>query len=691
MSFKLKAEIFLKDRIIKNAVISVPAYFNKNQRDIIKKSAEYAGFNVLRLINEPTAAALSYGLGKNITKDGGLNIIVFDFGGGTLDVSLLNINNGIYEVLGSCGNNNLGGSDFDVKIMEYCIEKFINENNISNDDFIKNQNNNSLQKLKYLSEQCKIVLSDNTSTKIKIFNFYNNINLEIKFDRELFNQITQDLISLLIKPLSDVLECCELTKNDIDEIIMVGGMTRIPIIRYTVERFFNKDVNCSIDPDSVVSIGASIHGYMLCSKSSIEDKIILIDRTSLSIGLETSGGIMDVIIPRGTIIPTKKIRKYTTDTDFVDSIDIKIYEGERKFTRDNFLIEDFSLSGIEKKKRGLPEIQITFEVDTDGIIKIKAEDLENPLNKKIIKVSGNKQNLSNDQIEELVNNAKIMDKNDRIDKMKKESYLSLIDSSKRILENINSENYKIEDEIKKHISNNIKEILDWLNTKNYEEIEVEKYKELLHDYKLNYSIYLLQNSLCINELQTSNEEDTSTIEIYDNENNKKYLEQIKYFRRIIDEYEDINKHLKIIKYMKHEDNMQEKIEVFLENIISIFNNTKEYANDTIILFFIDKQLSNDEVEDFCKNMHDMDSKFKEKYSEFNNEFDLLKKLFNKIKEKEDSLLEELEKMNTEDEIINNKLEVLLEFHSYIYKMNNGYITVENNKIMEIINILEEWK
>ena len=404
---------FDKHIVISNAVISVPAYFNKIQREIIKNSAQNAGFKVLRLINEPTAAALSYGLGKHFN-DSGKNIIVFDFGGGTLDISLLNIMNGLYEVLGSCGNNNLGGSDFDNKIMEYCINLFITENKINYEDFIDKVHENNLQKLKYLAEQTKIALSDNLNAKIKICNFYENLDLSVSISRDIFNEISSNLINLIIKPLTDVLECCELNKKDIHEIIMVGGMTRIPIVRYTVERYFNKDVNCSIDPDTVVSIGAAIQGYMLLSNTNIQDKLILIDRTPLSIGVEVSGGIMDIIIPRGTIIPVKKNKKYTTDTDSMDSIDIKIYEGERKLTKDNFLIGDFSLTGIEKERRGIPEIQITFEIDTDGIIKIKAEDLKNPLNKKIIQVSGNKQNLSTEELDKIIENAKQMDKEDRI-------------------------------------------------------------------------------------------------------------------------------------------------------------------------------------------------------------------------------------------------------------------------------------
>lgn len=699
MSFKTISEqyfskLFNKDIIINDSVISVPAYFNKIQRELIKNSAINAGFNVLRLINEPTAAALSYGLGKNITNDSGLNIIVYDFGGGTLDVSLLNINDGVYEVLGSCGNNNLGGSDFDLKIIDYCIKKFIEINDIDYEILIININENNLQKLKYLSEQTKIFLSDNKTTRIKIENFYDNLNLDIKIDREIFNNITQDLLNIILKPIIDVLECCELSKKSIDEIILVGGMTRIPIIRHNIEKYFNKDVNCSINPDNVVSIGAAIHGYMIMNNKNIEDRLLLIDRLALSIGVETSGDLMDIIIPRGTIIPTKKTKKYTTDTDYIDSINIKIYEGERKFTKDNFLIGDFTLTGIEKQKRGIPEIQITFEIDSDGIIKIKAEDLDNPLNKRIIQISGNKQNLTAEQIDKIIANAKIMDQCDRVDKMKKESYLSLIDSSKKILENIESEDLKLNINIKIHISENINEILIWLESTSYDKIDIDKYKELLHDYKMNYSIYLLKNNSPFQELTSPEDDDIDLKNIHDDTiDNKRYIKEIKYIRAINDEYTEINNKIKIIKHIKKTTLDKEELDKILTNIDYLFNKTYQLSNDLMIKLFIDKNLNDEIVVNLCKDLSMYDNEFKVEFEKFNNEFNIINKLFNKIKEKENDLLNQLDVTKDEIEInyIESKLDIILEFESYIYKINNGYITVENKKILEILHILDKWK
>ena len=695
MSFKTKSEMFLSNKFncevsINNAVISVPAYFNKNQREIIKQCSQNAGFNVRRLINEPTAAALCYGLGKNLNNSN-KHIIVYDFGGGTLDVCLLYITHGVYEVIGSCGDNNLGGSDFDNRIMEYAINEFINENNIDKNYFIDNIDENTLQKLKYLAEHTKIALTENLNTTIKINNFFQNLNLSVGLSREKFNQICEDLIRIAIRPLHDVLVLCEFEKEQIDEIIMVGGMTRIPIIRYNVERFFNKDVNCSINPDTVVSIGAAIQGYMLSSSANIEDKLLLVDRSPLSIGLETSGGIMDFLIPRGTIIPVKKTRKYTTDTDNVEWIAIKIYEGERKLTKDNFLIGDFVLSGIEKEKRGIPEIQITFEIDTDGIIKIKAEDLKNPLNKKIIQVSGNKQNLSEEELEKIVENAKKMDVIDRLDKMQKESYLSLIDSSKRILENINSQEFKLDTNKKLDISQNIEDILQWLNQQNYTDITQEKYKELLHDYKMNYSIYLIQNNQPIINLESAEQEDNKGIEIYEDDTNKKYEEQIKYFRSLIDEYDTINKQIKLYSLMECE-NEEKTINKnnLLNKLNTLFNSIYEYANDTIIKLFINTNLTDDLVNEYCTQIYNLDIEFKELFDTLDKEYNIIGKLINKIKDKENFYLEKLSNSENNELItlINIKLDKIIEFDSWIYKMNNSYIKYDFNKIIEILNEIE---
>lgn len=724
MSFKLKAETFLSTKfekkiIISNSVISVPAYFNKNQRQIIKNSAEYAGLNVLRLINEPTAAAICYGLNKSNKVDG-LNIIVYDFGGGTLDVSLLNINDDVYEVLGSCGNNNLGGSDFDNKIMEYVLGEFIKANtDIDYEKLLLDISENSLQKLKLLCEQAKIALSDHTNTKIKINNFYLSKNLIVNLSREIFSEICQDLLRITVKPLSDLLYLCEKDKEEIDEIIMVGGMTRVPIIRHNVERFFNKDVNCSINPDNVVSIGTSIQGWMLLNSKSIQDKLLLIDRTSLSIGVETNGGIMDVLIPRGSIIPIKKTKKYSTDTDYIDSINIKIYEGERKFTKDNYLIGNFILSGIEKQKKGIPSIQITFSIDSDGIIKIYAEDLENPLNKKSIQVSGNKQNLTQEQIDKIIMNAKEMDQIDKIDKIKKESYNSILDNSEKIISNVSNDIISLPIEIKNTIISNVSEIIEWLKNTNYADIEIEKYKEILHDYKINYSIYIILQSKPLIELEDANSEQEKDkgIEIYDDDTNaKNYEEQINYFRKIVDEYDGIGKQIKIFKFSNNKSSNQiddNKKNIELENLENKFNKVYEYASDNLLNFFLNKNLTPEYVDNIVNELYKFDSDFKEMFNLFDSEFNIISKLINKLEEKENyylGLLEILEESvkvltdsnevnepndinNNNDEItkINDMLDIILEYQTIIYKMNSGYIDSDIDRLTNMLNIVDKMK
>ena len=830
MSFKLRAELFLKSNAdivkvgtdviakgtfaegtfgggdIKNAVISVPAYYNKNQREIIKKCAEMANFNVLRLINEPTAAALCYGL-NNKTNDNESKILVYDFGGGTLDISIVIISNDVYEVIGSCGNSCLGGSDFDNCIMEYCITEFINKNNdtynvtnkINKNDFIENITEVSLQKLKYVAEQAKITLTEHLVATVKIKNFYNNIDLCVCITREIFNNICNNLINLSICPLNDILITENINKDEIDEIIMVGGMTRVPIIRYNVERFFNREVNCSIDPDNVVSIGAAIHGYMLTNKCNISNNLLLIDRTSLSIGLELGGGIMDVLIPRGTIIPVKKTRKYTTDTDYMESIDIKIFEGERSLTKDNILIGNFTLNGIDKEKRGIPEIMITFEIDVNGIINIKAEDLNNVLNKKSIKITNNNKNL--DEINKILDIAKEMDEIDRIDKYKKMSYMQLKDNCLRIIESLNNEELKLKQETKNDIINNVNEIYSWLDSKNYDDIDMDKYKELLHDFKVNYSLLIITNTDNKNVINNTNfinsdNNESKGVEILDDDiDNKKYNNYIIFIRNLIEEYDIYNK--QIINWdTLHTDTHNtdtttaatltidttntdtltidttntdtttaatltidttntdttntdttttdttitdtltidttntdtttaattntdttttdttntdtttaattntdttttdtltiDTKKIDINKIKELFKNVYDLANDILIKFFIETDLTDLLVNEYIEQLNIYSSEFKNNYDNVCIELNLINKIINKHKRVEDKyllLLEEEIKNNNENKIsfINNILNILIDYDTIIYKMTNNYEEYDETKL-KLINI-----
>ena len=715
MSFKSITYNFLKNIInqdfnIDNVIISVPAYFNEIQRETIKKSAENANFTVLRLINEPTAAAIAYGYNNsnnsinsinsinsnninyndnddnnddnnnNKKRDKNIkNIMVIDLGGGTLDISVLNIireEEIIMEVIGSSGNSNLGGSDFDNKIMEYCIMEFIEKNNIEYDDFIEKVDEDNLQKLKYLSELCKISLTNNTKSGIIINNFYKNKNLKIEISREKFNELINNLIYSIVNLINELLYDLELNKEELDDIILVGGMTRVPIIRYTLERYFNNELNYSINPDNVVAIGASILGYMILNKDNINDKILLIDRTSLSIGIETTGGIMDVLIARNSIIPTKKVKKYTTDTDDMEEIEIKIYEGERIMTKDNYLIGEFKLSGIEKEPKGIPEIEITFEIDNNGIIKIRAQDLKNALNKNSLMVSYNKQNLSKEKLEEIVENAKKMDNIDKNNRKKLEYYINIEEMCKLIYDNIKNNEELNMDEIKKNeIIENINEVLEWLekNKDNYYNIEIEKYIDLKEDIKNSYGIFIYKREKIdeknkIDKIENYEDENKEKkfVEIY-GEDEKKYIEYIQEIKEIIERYNNILK-MKII-------NDKEKI-----------NNILEKSNDLIIKILTNKNINKEIIEEDIKEIRELNIQ----YNNNNNnksEIDIITEL---IQQKENYYIDLIDNNENKEKIdeYKRKLDIISDIDMIVYKIVNNYEEYDKSKIIEILNILE---
>ena len=645
MSFKAFAETAMKTEI-KKCVISVPAYFNKNQREIIKFCATSANFEVLRMINEPTAAAVAYGIhnSNNNTK----KILVYDLGGGTLDISVVELQDNLFQVIGSNGNPQLGGSDFDQIIMNYCINEFKTENKIENIDL----NSNILQKLKYVAEQAKKTLSTHSSTIIFIKKFYNNIDLKLHLTREIFYNIANDLIDLLISPIPELLEMCELDKEEIHEIILVGGMTHLPIVKYNLEKYFNKTVVSTIDPNNVVAIGAAIIGWTIQNKQNVEDSIVLIDKTSLSVGIETSGGIMNTLIPRGTIIPCTKIQKYTTDTDDMESIDIKIFEGERKFTKDNFLIGDFTLTGIEPENRGLPEIEITFKIDVNGIIKISALDLKNPVNKNSFQIHSNHNNLSNDQINEIITKALEMDKVDREIKFKKESNTLIKNMCSTILENLVTHN--LEDNKKDDIKIDIENIVNKINVE-FESIEIEEYKELVQNIKNNYAILLLDIKSTTNELETQ-EEKIVCDTVYDDNNS-----QIEYYKNMYNSLTSIK------------NNANSDLILRIDSLL-------EAVNDILIKLFTD-----------CKI---------EELATLEEEYNLIIKLY-KEQESNDPIyiimkqLEELETKlsNSEShESAEALLETILDYTEYIYKIQRNYIEYEPNnlKITEIQEFIEKY-
>ncbi len=491
MELKHMAEDYLKHPIEK-AVITVPAYFNDAQRQATKDAATIAGLDCIRIINEPTAAALAYGLEKaSVHKDRDLHIIVYDLGGGTLDVSLLNISNGMFQVLGSAGNTHLGGADFDNRLINFCIGEFKRKYNYINLDNLCAM---SFQKLKQSCEEAKKRLSETSKTIIAVKDFYDDKNLFITITRETFEKICKDLLILCLKSVDDVLKSSDIDKELIDEIILVGGSTRMPSIKSNLKLFFNgKEPNSSVNPDEVVAAGAAIQGYILSHESDpFSENVVLLDIIPLSLGVETIGGVMNVIIPRNSVIPIKRKRKYTTDSDYETSVNVKVFEGERKMTKDNFLVGEFELKGIEKAPRGIVQIEITFSVDVNGIINVSGLDLKNNDNQKTISINSNKGRLSPDKIKELVKEAKQSEVVDKIEREKKQLYYEIEDLCSNVKINVNNDEFKLKENDILKVMSDINEIFGWLDEKSYSDRNKKEYLNVLDRIKKKYGTLILK-------------------------------------------------------------------------------------------------------------------------------------------------------------------------------------------------------
>ena len=363
---KKVAEDFLGHEVTE-AVVTVPAYFNDSQRQATKEAGEIAGLNVRRIINEPTAAALAYGLDKN-HKD--MTIAVYDLGGGTFDISILELGDGVFEVKSTNGDTHLGGDDFDRVIINWLAEEFKNQENI---DLRKDPM--ALQRLKESSEKAKIELSGSTETEINLpyITAVDGVpkHLVLKLSRAKFEQLADDLVNRTLRPCAEALKDAGLSKNQIDEIILVGGSTRIPRIQQAVEDFFGKKPSRGVNPDEVVAVGAAIQGGVL--SGDVQD-VLLLDVTPLSLGIETMGGVYDVVIESNSTIPTKKSKVYSTAADNQPSVEIHILQGERPMASDNRTVGRFILDGIPPSPRGLPQIEVAFDMDANGILNVSAKD-----------------------------------------------------------------------------------------------------------------------------------------------------------------------------------------------------------------------------------------------------------------------------------------------------------------------------
>ena len=482
-----------------SAVITIPAYFNDAQRNATQNAAKIAGINCIRMINEPTAAALAYGILGN-KSDEERNIIVYDMGGGTLDVSLLNIDEGIFEVLATTGNSYLGGEDFTKEIYTYCVNTFKHDNEINNQQKIK-IHQYKLKELKEKCEEAKINLSYLDKTEIKVSNFWGSVDLNIELTQAKFQEISQELLSKALEPVHEIMEVDHgISKDEITDVLLVGGSTKIPVIQFMLHNYFNIKPSFSNNPDYIVASGAAIQGHLLTSKTNpFSDEIVLVDVIPLSLGVSTMNGVFTPIIERNTTIPVKKVERFTTDTDNETEIEIKIYEGERKLVKDNNLIGSFILSNIEKAKKGVPIIEISLNVDVNGIINVTAKDIRSKSTNKIT-IINDKDRLTKEEIDELVKEAEEMQKSDYEKKVNIEKKNELYQISNLILENLSNPEVKITKSDKKIISNELKNILTQIESLNNQHL-LKKISIL----KKKYASLILDTSDNLNELETYEE------------------------------------------------------------------------------------------------------------------------------------------------------------------------------------------